>query len=123
MAARIFLTVVGITYMAFALWCALFPRQTATAVGFELRPGSGQSEYFVVYGGLQFALACIFLLPWLNAETLRFSLQSCAIIHGSLVVFRAISIGLYGRLENTTYILSGLELALFVGAILLLRRV
>ena len=37
-------------------WCALQPAKTADSIGFALRPGSGQSEYFTVYGGLQLAL-------------------------------------------------------------------
>jgi hypothetical protein len=40
-------------------------------------------------------------------------------VHGSLVVFRIISFGLYGRMENTTYALAGLELVLFLVAAVL----
>ena len=42
--SRIFLTAVGITYLYLACWCSLMPVQTSQLVGFDLKPGSGQSE-------------------------------------------------------------------------------
>lgn len=120
--ARLFTSFVGVAYVGFSLWCTLSPQKTAASIGFELKPGSGQSEYFVVYGGLQLALGAIFLLPLLRTDFLQDALLICVIIHGSLVLFRAISMGLYGRLEDTTYILAGLELSLLVVSIILLAK-
>ncbi|GJM23910.1 MAG: membrane protein [Phycisphaerae bacterium] len=121
-AARIFTSIVGIAYLGFSVWCTLQPQKTASSIGFELKPGSGQSEYLVVYGGLQLALGCIFLLPLLRPDFLRNALLICVIIHGSLVLFRGISIGLYGRLDGTTYVLSALELSLLVVSAILLGK-
>lgn len=119
MATRIFLGFVGIAYLVFSAWCSIKPAKTASAVGFELRSGTGQSEYLVVYGGLQFALGCIFLLPFLRPEFQRYALVSCLIIHASLVLFRAASLLMYGRLESTTYGLAGFEFLLFLIAAVL----
>ena len=119
-ASRIFTSFVGVTYVGFSMWCTLQPQKTASTIGFELKPGSGQSEYLVVYGGLQLALGCIFLLPLLRPDFLRSALLICVIVHGSLVLFRGISIGLYGHLDNITYALSALELSLLVISAILL---
>ncbi len=49
---RIFLAIVGAAYILLAGWCSLMPDKTSKAVGFTLQPGSGQSEFLTVYGGL-----------------------------------------------------------------------
>ena len=43
--AKIFLAVVGLVYLALALWCSIDPKTTSEKVGFQLQPGSGQSEF------------------------------------------------------------------------------
>ena len=68
---RTFLAIVGIAYLVLAVWCALKPGQTSNSVGLTLQPGSGQSEYLVVYGGLQLGLGLFFLWPLLQHETER----------------------------------------------------
>lgn len=86
--AKIFLTLVALIYLALALWCAFDPKTTSAKVGFELEAGSGQSEFVTVYGGLEFAMAVIFVMPLFWHESTRFALVSCLIIHASLVAFR-----------------------------------
>ena len=81
---RIYLAIVGVLYLLLALWCAMQPSKTATSIGLELRPGSGQSEYFTVYGGLQLALGLVFLIPLIRPEFLSASLMTCLLVHGSL---------------------------------------
>ena len=60
---KIFLAAVGAAYVGLAAWCAFRPAQASSSVGFDLRPGAGQSEFLVVYGGLELALGLAFLLP------------------------------------------------------------
>ncbi|HEY4261629.1 MAG TPA: hypothetical protein VGM98_15775 [Schlesneria sp.] len=43
--SRVFLAVVGVVYLYLAVWCSLKPAQTSQLVGFDLKPGSGQSEF------------------------------------------------------------------------------
>ena len=81
MTERLFLAVVGVAYIVLAVWCSLRPGQTSQSVGFTLTPGSGQSEYLVVYGGLELGLGIVFLLPLYKPEQAQFVLAVCLIIH------------------------------------------
>lgn len=84
--SRIFLTVIGVTYLYLAGWCSLIPVQTSQLVGFDLKPGSGQSEFLVIYGGLEMALAVVFLLPLIRPKQLDNSLLVCLIVSCCFVV-------------------------------------
>lgn len=117
--AKIFLAIVGIAYLLLAGWCMAQPSKTANSVGFELRPGSGQSEYFTVYGGLQLGLGLVFLLPLLRPEMLDFSLTACLLVHASLIMVRAISLFLYSGISSLTWGFAGLELVLCLVALVL----
>ncbi|MGE3182862.1 MAG: hypothetical protein AB7N71_14620 [Phycisphaerae bacterium] len=114
---KAYLTLIGIAYAGLAIWCAAKPLQTAESVGFRLSPGSGQSEYLTVYGGLQFGMAIIFLGCWWRADLAMPALFACIAIHGCLVVFRAISFALFRDIGTTTYVLAGLEWLIFLGGI------
>ncbi len=113
-AARIFLAIVGAAYLLLGIWCAAAPAQTAKSVGFDLQPGSGQSEYFTVYGGLEFAWGLIFLMPLLMTDMTRPFLIACVTIHASAVIFRAISLFLFSGMGTTTYVLAGVEWLIFL---------
>ncbi len=116
---RGFMTVVGAAYIVLALWCAIMPAQTAESVGYKLQPGSGQSEYFVLYGGVQMALGLAFLWPWFRPQDLSFvnALALCLIVHGTIVLFRTVSFGMYKGIGNTTLILAGVEWAIFLASV------
>jgi hypothetical protein len=111
---RIFLALVGILYVLLALWCAIAPENTSQSVGFTLQPGSGQSEFLTVYGGLELGLGIMFLLPFYTQESLRFSLLTCVIVHGSLVLFRTVGFFLFNGFESTTFYLAGGEWLIFL---------
>lgn len=100
--ARVFLAFVGLLYLALAIWCSIAPNPVSQKVGFTLNGDSGRSEFITVYGGLEFGLALLFLLPLLNTEATRFSLLSCILIHGSLVAFRSASLLLNRGFGSTT---------------------
>ena len=114
---RVFLAIVGIAYLVLAVWCALKPGQTSNSVGLTLQPGSGQSEYLVVYGGLQLGLGLLFLWPLLQHETERTVLLACVLIHASLVLMRLISLMIYPGIQTTTYALAVVEWAIFLGSL------
>jgi hypothetical protein len=117
MTERIFLAVVGVAYLILAIWCSVRPAQTSQAVGFSLTPGSGQSEYFVVYGGMEFGLGIVFLLPLLHPEQASFALLACLIIHACLVLFRSLSFFQFDGIQMTTYFLAAVEWLIFLGAL------
>lgn len=113
---RNLLTIVGLAYLVLAVWCAVSPVKTSQSVGFDLQPGSGQSEYFVIYGGLQLALGLVFLLPLIKPDVTVFALMACVLIHGCIVLFRSLSFLLYTGIQPVTYILSVVEWLIFIAS-------
>ena len=103
MLAKIFLGSVGLMYLALATWCSTSPAITSDKVGFILDPGSGQSEFLVIYGGLEMGMALIFLLPLFFTKYIEGSLLACIAIHACLVLFRTISLFIYTDFEGITY--------------------
>ena len=113
-ASRIFLAITGLAYLVLALWCLAKPAQTAESVGFTLSRGSGQSEYLVLYGGLQLGLALLFLQPLWRPERLVPMLEVCTVLHGCLVAIRVVSLLVYTGIGSTTYVLAGIEWVIFL---------
>jgi hypothetical protein len=111
---RIYLAVVGIAYLFLGIWCSVAPGQTSKSVGFDLRPGSGQSEYLVVYGGLELAIGLFLIWPIFGASDPSAALRFCLILHGCLVLFRTMSFFLFSEVHTTTYVLAGVEWAIFL---------
>jgi len=114
--ARIFLALVGVAYLGLAAWCAVAPQKTSRAVGFELVPGAGQSEFLTVYGGLEFALGLVFLWPLLRPQDVGYALLVCLAVHASLVAFRTASFLLYSDIGSGTFTLAAVEWLIFVSA-------
>ncbi|GEM_PF-236707 len=112
---RGFLAIVGLTYVGLAIWCSVAPDQTASAVGFTLAPGSGQSEFFVVYGGLELALGIAFLWPLRRPSDTEFALRLCCLVHSCLVVFRTASFLKFTDIGATTYSLAAGEWIILIG--------
>lgn len=117
--ARIFLAIVGAAYILLAGWCSLMPDKTSKAVGFTLQPGSGQSEFLTVYGGLELALGIAFLWPLYRPAETAFPLFLCLLIHGCLVAFRTAGFVLYTGIPTATYGLAATEWIIFIGAAIL----
>ena len=118
--AKIFLAVVGLVYLALALWCSIDPATTSEKVGFQLQPGSGQSEFITIYGGLELALAIILLMPLVWNESTRFSLISCIAIHGSLVLFRSMAYFRFEGIDSFTHRLAIGEWVILLASIAVL---
>lgn len=114
--SRVFLAAVGFIYLYLACWCSLLPIQTSQLVGFDLKPGSGQSEFFVIYGGLELALAVIFLIPLIRSKQIENSLLVCLIVHACIVLFRSVSFFLYTDIQPMTRKLAFYEWLIFLGA-------
>ncbi|QDU82391.1 hypothetical protein Pla110_41460 [Polystyrenella longa] len=112
--ARIVLAVIGLLYIMLGIWCAISPKQTSEYVGFHLNPGEGQSEFFTVYGGLEFALGLVFLIPLLRTDTTATILLVALIVHATLVVFRMISFALFQGVASSTYGLAGGEVVMLI---------
>ena len=94
--ARGLLTLTGLLYVGLGLWCSLAPADTSARVGLQRVGAAGQSEFLVVYGGLEVGLGLLFLRPLWRPAALDATLWACVAIHGCLVLFRTVSFGLYG---------------------------
>ena len=103
MIPKIYLSVVGLLYLALAIWCTIQPAITSAKVGFELKGGTGQSEFMTVYGGLEFGLALVLIASMFREQTLTFGVVSCVIIHASLVAFRTIAFFRFSDFDRFTY--------------------
>ena len=114
---RIYLAVVGIAYLLLGVWCSIAPAHTSKSVGFDLRPGSGQSEYLVVYGGLEFAIGLFLVWPIFSASDPSAPLRFCLILHGCLVMFRTASFFLFSGIHTTTYVLAAVEWTIFLSGV------
>ena len=111
---RVWLALVGGLYLMLAVWCAITPTSTSQSVGFRLEGGSGQSEFLVVYGGLELALGLIFLWPLWQVAVTQYALTVCVIVHGCLVIFRCASFFLFEGIGATTYSLAIGEWLIFL---------
>ncbi|QDT70659.1 hypothetical protein MalM25_36140 [Planctomycetes bacterium MalM25] len=100
--AQIFLAVVAVLYLGLGAWCTVAPGTTSQKVGFELPNDGGQSEFVTVYGGLEVGMGLVFLLGAFSPAATPFALQACLLMHGSLVVFRALSFFWYDAMHGLT---------------------
>ena len=112
--SKALLAVVGIIYIGLGIWCAVAPAKTSKIVGFSLAPGTGQSEFLTVYGGLEVALGLLFLMPLFKSDAIAFSLSACLLIHACLVLFRTISFFVYTGFSSTTYTIATVEWIIFL---------
>jgi len=113
---KYFVAGVGAVYVLLGLWCAIQPERTSKTVGFTLQPGSGQSEFLTVYGGLEVGLGIALLWPLFRAEYLGFALLLCLLVHGCLVLFRTIGFVLFSGMQSTTYYLAVVEWGIFLAS-------
>lgn len=103
MIPRLYLLTTAFLYAGLAIWCSVAPAATSKKVGFELKGGSGESEFMTVYGGLEFGIALIFALAALKDSTINYGVMACILIHASLVVFRTLSFFVYKDIGPFTY--------------------
>ncbi len=113
---RIFLALVGLLYLALAVWCTLAPSKTSQAVGFDLRPGAGQSEFLTVYGGLEFALGLVLLWPLYRPEETAWPLFVCLVVHACLVAFRSAGFLMFEGIPRMTVNLAIGEWVIFLAS-------
>ncbi|MCG6154355.1 hypothetical protein [Rubinisphaera margarita] len=90
-----FLVLVGLLYAGLSLYCAFQPVKASQTVHLGLNGPGGRSEFLTVYGGLEMGMALFFLMPVIVPSFSRPALWACLLIHGCLVLFRAISLMLY----------------------------
>ncbi len=108
----------AVLYALLALWCTLMPANTSQSIGFIALSNSGQSEYAVIYGGMQFGFAFLFGWAALSGNH-RFGLIFSLAIYVPILLFRIISVARYWPVSATTLATGVLEVILTSAAILL----
>lgn len=119
---RAYLFLNAALYVLFALWCAVSPDKTASAVGFTFRSGSGKSEFIAVYGGMELGFAVFFALTALSPALRPAGILFSLCFYGGIVLFRLYSFTTVTGIERPTYILASLEAILLIAAIILKLR-
>ena len=114
----IYLWTNAILYALLALWCTLMPTRTSQSIGFIEMSSSGQSEYAVIYGGMQFGFAFLFAWTALSGNH-RFGLIFALALYLPILLFRIISVTRFWPVSTTTLATGALEIVLTACAILL----
>jgi len=113
-----YLWINAVLYALLALWCTLMPARTSQSIGFLELSSSGQSEYAVIYGGMQFGFAFLFGWAALSGNH-RFGLVFALAIYVPILLFRIFSVARYWPVSTTTLATGALEVVLTACAILL----
>lgn len=124
-AVKIYLGIIGAMYVYLGGLCAFKMEEVAEKVGFKLIPGTGQSEFLTVYGGLEIAMGIFFLWPVLSKGHMQSALLFAVILHFWLVLCRSIAFMKYSGIGSFTYQLAiGEWVILIAGSVLyyLMRR-
>jgi hypothetical protein len=109
----------AVLYFVFAAWCTWRADATAKALGYEALSRGGQSEYLVIYGGLQLGLAAAFaLFAWQPAYRVP-GLAFALCLYTGIVLYRAVTLWCFGPVPALTWGVGALELTLLVGAAVL----
>ncbi|CTP82710.1 hypothetical protein [Xanthomonas graminis] len=107
-------------YAVLAIWCTLLPAQTAAAVGYIGLDRSGQSEYLVIYGGLQLGMAFLFGY-FVRSGQIRTGLLLALAFYVPIVLYRSASLLRLWPVGPTTTGLAGFEILLLLAALALWR--
>lgn len=86
----LYLYVNAIIYAVFGAWCLIAPGTTANNLGYTALNGSGESEYRVVYGGLQIGLALFFAYCARTSD--RAGLVLAVALYVPIVLVRAVTV-------------------------------
>lgn len=103
-------------YLVFSIWCSVRWRDTSRALGYTALSHSGQSEYLVLYGGVQLGLAIAFFLLARNPALHGFGLRFALALYAAIVAFRIPTAIAFAPVGTTTWIVAALEIGLFAAA-------
>ncbi|MCC4619800.1 DUF4345 family protein [Xanthomonas cassavae CFBP 4642] len=119
--AKAYLWINAVLYIALAIWCTLSPVKTAHAVGYTQLSPAGQSEYLVIYGGLQLGMAFLFgYFAWIDQP--RTGLLVALAFYVPIVLFRSVSLARLWPVSAPTVALAVVEIVLLLAAALLWWR-
>lgn len=123
MIATIYLAINAFLYLVFAVWCVAMPAQTSTFVGMQPVGGAGRSEFFAVYGGLEFGLGLLFALAAWRPGLQTAGLLVAALTYGGIALFRSAAFLTQSAPGGNAWYIFPLEATMAViGVVLVLPR-
>ena len=115
----VYLYINALLYFVFALLCTVWNTDTSKNLGYSVLSRSGESEYVVVYGGMQVGLGVIFAWLAQTPTTRDIGLQIALCLYIPIVLYRWVTIGLKWPVGGMTIGVGALETALLFGALYL----
>ncbi len=109
----------AVVYLLLAIYCTVRAADSARGLGYLSLNNSGQSEYLVIYGGLQLGLALAFAVFARTADLHRVGIQFALCLYAPIVLYRVITVIRFWPVQNTTLGVAALEVALLIAAIAL----
>ncbi len=104
-------------YLLFALWCTASPSSTALHIGYLALSSGGQSEYLVVYGGVQLGLAVLFYLLARHMAHVRLGISVALSLYIPVVIYRAVTVLNSWPVGSVTLGTGMIEVVLLAGAV------
>jgi len=115
----IYLWLNAVAYLFLAIYCTVRADASARGLGYTSLNSSGQSEYLVIYGGLQFGLALAFALMARSHDLHRVGIQFALCLYVPIVVYRVITVLRFWPVQSMTLGVAALEVVLLIAAIAL----
>lgn len=98
--------VCGGLYLISAMWCVFQADAAAGFLGLGLNTGLARSEFFAVYGGLQFGLGAAMLLSSFAPRYVEAAFFFSAVFSFCLALFRLVSFSIYGWTDASLLMLA-----------------
>ena len=114
---RIYLWVNALLYIVFAVWCTLLWQRTAQHLGYVEFTNAGNSEYLVVYGGLQLGMGLFFAISALKPTLHQAGLLFAVLLYSCIVVYRLITVIVFSPVAPITLAIAALEGVLLMVAL------
>lgn len=114
---KLYLGLNAALYALFALWCTVLPARTAASLGYIARNAAGQSEYLVIYGGLQWGLAAFFAYAVVTSALMPVALTFAILLYVPIVAYRFVTVLRFWPVAPLTRGVAVLEFTLMVWAL------
>lgn len=123
MIVRIFLALIGLTYIAFGLWSLTNPLGMTSQLGVEVGGPNGAFEMAGIYGGVSLGAAAICLAGAALTAMTRPALWFLTAYMGGYCAARPVAWVMHGAPTSEFHAFIAFEFAVLIGAIIGLRAI